>query len=88
MRKRAIDFWLSVVASVAATALSWPYWRDFNYWAVTKEMWLVYFIGGFLLSIYVFYVFLGAIHTLFEHDALEHAEAAAKAAGKPQETQP
>ncbi len=88
MRKRAVDFWLSVVASVAATALSWPFWRDFNYWAVTKEMWYVYFAGGFLLSIYVFYAFLGALHTLFEHDALEHAEAAAKVANPAQEGQP
>jgi len=88
MRKRAVDFWLSVAASVAATALSWPFWRDFNYWAVTKEMWVVYFIGGFLLSIYVFYAFLGALHTLFEHDALEHAEAAARSDGNSQEAQP
>ena len=88
MRKRRVEFWLSVIASVAATALSWPFWRDFNYWAVTKQMWLVYFIVGFLLSIYVFYVFLGALHTLFEHDAIEHAEAAAKTAKTSQEGQP
>ena len=44
--------------------------------------WQVYFIVGFLLSVYVFYVFLGKMRTLFEHDAIEHAEAAAEAAAQ------
>lgn len=84
MRKRTVDFWLSVVASVAAAALSWPFWRDFGYWAESRHLWIAYFVVGFLISIYVFYAFLGALHTLFEHDALEHA-AAAKAGSSKEE---
>ncbi|MCC7039750.1 MAG: hypothetical protein IT516_05500 [Burkholderiales bacterium] len=67
---------VAVVASIASVALSWPYWRDFEYWAEAPSLWAVYFVAGFLLAIYVFYVFLGCVATLFEHDALERADAA------------
>lgn len=77
MRIRIIDLGLSVAGSVAALLLSWPYWRDYEYWAESPLAWLIYFVVGFLLSVYVFYVFLGATRTLFEHDALDHAEQAA-----------
>lgn len=70
MNQRTIDFVLSVIATVAAMALSWPFWRDFHYWPVSQVAWWVYFGLGFVLSVYVFYVFLGALHTLFAHDAL------------------
>lgn len=33
-------------------------------------MWCVYFVAGFLMSVYVFYIFLNSLHTLFLHDAL------------------
>lgn len=81
MRKRTIDLTLSVIASVAALLLSWPYFRNFEYFAESRLAWIVYFVGGFLLAVYVFYVFLQATHTLFEHDALEHAEAAKNSEG-------
>jgi hypothetical protein len=80
MRKRIIDLSLSIVASVAAMALSWPYFRNFEFWAESRGMWWLYFAVGFVLAVYVFYVFLGALTTLFAHDALEHAEVAARAA--------
>ena len=80
MRIRIIDLSLSVVASAAAMALSWPYFRSFGFWAESRGMWWLYFAAGFVLAVYVFYVFLGALATLFAHDALEHAEAEAKAA--------
>ena len=76
MRKRTIDLILSVIASVAALLLSWPYFRDFEYFAESRLAWFAYFIVGFALAVYVFYAFLQVTHTLFEHDALEHAEAA------------
>lgn len=76
MRKRTIDLTLSAVASIAALLLSWPYFRDFEYFAESRLAWLAYFVVGFVLAVYVFYAFLQATHTLFEHDALEHAEAA------------
>lgn len=34
-------------------------------------MWWIYFIVGFLLSVYVFNIFLGGMRTLFLHDSLE-----------------
>ncbi|HEX7130476.1 MAG TPA: hypothetical protein VF217_10485 [Rhodanobacteraceae bacterium] len=69
MNQRAIDLSLSVLAAVIGVALSWPFWRDFGYWPVSRVAWYVYFGLGFVLSVYVFYVFLGALHTLFAHDA-------------------
>jgi len=57
-------------------ALSWPYWRNFEYWAESRSMWLVYFALGFVLAVYVFYAFLDSLGTLFEHDALERAKRA------------
>lgn len=67
---------VAVVASVVSFFLSWPYWRDFSYWAESRFMWAIYFVVGFLLAIYVFYVFFGALRTLFEHDAIERARLA------------
>jgi drug/metabolite transporter (DMT)-like permease len=76
MMQRSIDITLSILASVAAILLSWPYARNFEYWPESPQMWQVYFALGFVLAAYVFYVFLGSLRTLFEHDALEHAAAA------------
>ncbi|MHA6645337.1 hypothetical protein [Mesorhizobium sp. A623] len=69
--QRNIRFGLAVAGSVGSFALSWPYWRNFEYWAESHSMWLFYFVLGFVLAIYVFYVFLDSLETLFEHDALE-----------------
>jgi len=76
MRLRTIDLGLSVIASIAAILLSWPYWRDFSYWAESPIAWKVYFSVGFLLAVYVFYIFIGSLRTLFEHDEIERADAA------------
>lgn len=77
---RTIRFWLAVLGSAASLALSWPYWRDFGYWAESHTMWLVYFAVGFCLAVYVFIVFLRSLATLFEHDELERASIAARPA--------
>lgn len=76
---RVIRLALAVIASAASLALSWPYWRDYGYWAESQGMWLGYFALGFLLAVYVFYAFLGRLGTLFEHDALERARRAGAA---------
>lgn len=76
MRVRIIDLVLSVFGSAVSLLLSWPYWRDFEYWPESRLAWLAYFVVGFMLAVYVFYAFMGALRTLFEHDALEHAERA------------
>ncbi|MFT0548621.1 hypothetical protein ACMHYO_20085 [Allopusillimonas ginsengisoli] len=82
MAQRLIDFTISILASVVSLLLSWPYFRDFEYWAESHTMWLVYFVVGFVLAVYVFYVLLRITRTLFEHDGLDRAETAAVAATK------
>lgn len=76
MVKRITDLTLAVLASVVSFLLSWPYFRDFEYWPESRFMWGIYFVVGFLLAVYVFYVFIGSTRTLFLHDSLEHAAAA------------
>lgn len=76
MAQRIIDISLSIVASAISVLLSWPFWRDFESWTESPQMWQIYFALGFVLAAYVFYIFLGSLRTLFEHDALEHAAAA------------
>ena len=73
MVQRTIDITLAGFASAAAFLLSWPFWRDFQYWPESRTMWSIYFVSGFIISVYIFYAFLGSLRTLFEHDALEHA---------------
>ncbi len=77
MRQRTTDFALSVAACVAALFLSWPFWRDFAYWPASHTAWSIYFAGGFVLAVFVFYVFMGSLHILFLHAADEHAAAPA-----------
>lgn len=72
---------LSVLACTAGFALSWPYWRDFEYWGESPSMWWAYFMVGFVLSVYVFHAFLNSLRTLFLHDELEKAGLLPK--GKP-----
>lgn len=70
MVQRIIDLSLSVLACALGFALSWPFCRDFGYWAESPIAWWAYFIVGYLMSVYVFYIFLGCVRTLFLHDAL------------------
>lgn len=69
--RRVIRFWIAIFASGVSLALSWPYWRDFEYWPESRAMWLGYFAVGFALAVFVFYVFLDVLGTLFEHDEIE-----------------
>lgn len=64
---------IAILASAVSLALSWPYWRDFGYWAESRVLWLGYFAVGFLLAVYVFSVFLDSLGTLFEHDEIERS---------------
>src|SRR3546814_14769028 len=81
MRTRTIDLTLSILASTAALLLSWPYWRDFEYWPESRLAWILYFIVGFALAAYVFHVFIVFLRPLSATDAFEPAEAAQAAAG-------
>lgn len=67
--QRIIDLVLSLIASLVSVLLSWPYWRDFEYWAESRAMWWLYIAVGYVLAAYVFYVFMNSMHTLFLHDA-------------------
>lgn len=66
--QRSIDLSLSTLASLVAVGLSWPYWRSHSYFAESVAAWAVYFALGFVLSIFVFYVFFRALRTLFTHE--------------------
>ena len=71
--RRTTDLVLSVLASVLAFLLSWPFWRDYEYWAESHVAWWIYFVVGFVLAIYVFYIFIGSLHILFLHGKDEAA---------------
>ncbi|MYN13902.1 hypothetical protein GSY71_12210 [Pusillimonas sp. TS35] len=68
MAQRIIDGVLSALAALVSVLLSWPFWRDFQYWPESRTMWWLYFAAGYVLAVYVFYVFLGSLRTLFLHD--------------------
>lgn len=70
MTQLIIDIVLSVAAGIAAFVLSWPYWRDFEYWAESRGLWWTYFIVGYVFAVYVFFIFVRCLRTLFLHDAL------------------
>ena len=48
-------------------------------------MWAIYFAVGFVLAVYVFYIFFRSMRTLFEHDVIERAEAAEEALARNRE---
>lgn len=86
MSQRAMDWLIAVVGSIVSFALSWPFWRDFEYWAESETMWIIYFVVGFILAVYVFYVFIAGLRTLFQHAVIEQSDAAKAAqdrAGEP-----
>lgn len=85
---RIIWLVIAVLASIASFFLAWPYSRDFSYWAESRTMWAIFFTVGFVLAVYVFHVFFGNMRTLFEHDAIERAELAAKAQAGDAEDRP
>lgn len=70
--QRSIDLTLSVVASIVGFALSWPYWRSSGYFAVSSTAWWIYFAVGFVLAVYVFYVFFRTLRALFSHEGHDH----------------
>lgn len=74
-----IDVALAVTGGVVAFFLSWPFWRDFGYWAESRVMWWVYFLVGYMLAVYTFFIFLRCLRTLFLHDALVKSGYYAKA---------
>jgi len=85
MIQRIINLTLSVLACMAAFLLSWPFWRGFEYWPESHVAWWLYFVSGFVLAVYVFYVFLDSLRTLFLHDAPGHgAPANADSAVRPE----
>ena len=71
MSQRITDLTISVLACVVSTFLSWPFWRNYEYWAESHAAWWIYFAVGFLLALYVFYVFIGSLRILFIHDTQE-----------------
>lgn len=81
MGQKWIDYILAILGTLVAIGLSWPFWRDFSYFAESRIAWLIYFVGGGLLSVWVFLIFIHSLRTLFLHDriAREAANAATNA---------
>lgn len=73
MKQRTIDLALSVLGSTAAFFLSWPFWRDFSYGPESEIAWYVHFGVGFILAVYVFFMFIGSLRILFLHDEQQRA---------------
>lgn len=73
MSQRTIDLSLSVLASAVSMLLSWPYSRNFEFWPESRVAWWSYFATGFVLAVYIFYVFVRSLHMLFAHEMHEHA---------------
>jgi len=69
MTQRSTDLLISIAASAISLLLSWPFWRDFEYWPESPLAWYLYFALGFVLAVYVFQVFIGSLRELFEHEA-------------------
>ncbi len=69
MSQRTIDLTLSVLASIVSVLLSWPYRRASGYWAESTTAWTIYFAVGFVLAVYVFYVFLRSLRLMSVHEA-------------------
>lgn len=65
--QRLTDLIISLFASMAAFLFSLPFWRDNEYFAESDLYWQVYFVLGFILGVYVFYVFIGSLRMLFVH---------------------
>ncbi len=74
MSQRTMDWLISIVGTVVGFALSWPFWRDFEYFAESETMWKVHFAIGFVIAIYVFHVFIDCTRTLFQHAAIERGD--------------
>lgn len=72
MTQRSTDLLISIVASAVSLLLSWPFWRDFEYWPESPLAWYAYFAAGFVLAVYVFQVFITSLRELFEHEAPGH----------------
>jgi len=69
MTQRSTDLLISIAASAISLLLSWPFWRDFEYWPESPLAWYLYFALGCVLAVYVFQVFIGSLRELFEHEA-------------------
>ena len=66
MSQRTIDLSLSVLASAVSMLL-------FEFWPESRVAWWLYFVIGFVLAVYIFYVFIRSLHMLFTHELHEHA---------------
>ncbi|CBL45414.1 Hypothetical protein HDN1F_18310 [gamma proteobacterium HdN1] len=71
--QRLTDLVISFFSTLTAFLLSLPLWRDNEYFAESSAFWNAYFVIGFVLGVYVFYVFIGSLRILFLHAREEAA---------------
>ncbi len=65
--QRLTDLIISFFATLVAFLFSLPFWRDNEYFAESDLYWQVYFVSGFIIGFYIFYVFIGSLRMLFIH---------------------
>jgi len=69
MKSNRQIFVVAILITLFFILISTPYQFDFNhYFAVSTWLWGIYYGLGFLLSLYVFWVFVRALKVLMNHD--------------------
>jgi len=54
----AHDLVVAFLVTLFFILLAVPYQFEFNYWAETPFLWVMYFLVGAALMVYIFYIFL------------------------------
>jgi len=62
------DLAVATLAMLFFALLSFPYQFEFSYWAESPFLWVVYFLVGAVLVVYIFYIFLQDWRHLMEEE--------------------
>lgn len=52
------DLMVAILVTFFFVLLAIPYQFEFSYWAETPFLWIMYFLVGAALIVYIFYIFL------------------------------
>lgn len=70
MKSKRQTFIVAFLINIFFVLISTPWYFEFNFFAETPLMWVVYYVLGFLLSLFTIWVFLRALNILSDHDEL------------------
>lgn len=68
MPRKLHDWVLVLIATGVFLLLSLPEHWSFDYWAESPALWVLYVLLGALLSLYVLWIFIRSLRSLFEHE--------------------